>query len=196
MAKTEVCAIEGCGKKREGYNKLCSAHRSRLKRHGDVAGGGPQRNVRYKWLEEHKDHTGDGCLIWPFARDPASGYAHIHRPSGGVTTASRVMCELVNGPSPAGYEAAHNCGRGRDGCVHPGHIRWATVLENRRDKNVHGTHPKGAKNYNARFTDDQIADIRKWSQFMSQADLARMFNAKSSIISRIVLGRSYKDETP
>ena len=196
MAKSEVCSIEGCGKKRDGRSRLCPAHRCRLKRHGDVAGGGPQRNVRYKWLEEHKDYRGDGCLIWPFARDPVRGYAHIHRPGGGVTTASRVMCELVNGPSPAGYEAAHNCGKGTDGCVHPQHLRWATVLENRRDKLLHGTHPSGAKHYKAKLTDQQAVSIRERAPFVSLAELAREFGVSDTTIWRILNGQSYKDETP
>ena len=48
------------------------------------------------------------------------------------------MCFLAHGEPPTpDHVAAHSCGKGRDGCVHPKHLRWATSSENALDLSVH-----------------------------------------------------------
>lgn len=87
-----------------------------------------------RWLLDHVEYPEKGCLIWPFARD-GKGYGSL-----GKKGAHRRMCEIVNGPAPTPkHHAAHSCGNGHLGCVHPRHVRWATCSENQMDRFLHGT---------------------------------------------------------
>lgn len=53
------------------------------------------------------------------------------------------MCELVHGAPPTpDHEAAHSCGKGHEGCIHPKHLSWATHSENQLDRREHGTNKK------------------------------------------------------
>jgi len=68
------------------------------------------------------------------------------------------MCTLAHGEPPAvDMVAAHRC-RSR-ACVNPGHLRWATALENNDDKAADGTHPKGELNPHAKLTEQQAVAI-------------------------------------
>lgn len=67
------------------------------------------------------------------------------------------------------------------------------MLENRRDKLIHGTHPSGTKHYRSKLTDEQVASIRERARFGQQAELAREFGISDTALSRIVLGKTYKD---
>jgi hypothetical protein len=194
VATTEICCIEGCGKPRDGRNRLCAAHRARRKRHGDPQGGAPQRNVRYKWLSDHQSYDGFDCLLWPFARLAKTGYPVIHRPGNKtVTSASRVMCEMVNGPPPEDwYQAAHTCGGGHLGCMHPKHLVWKTPADNHADKRIHGTLVAGSKVWNSKLTDEQVRYIRDMAGFTPQAKLAAHLGVSTTTISRIILGHSYR----
>lgn len=55
---------------------------------------------------------------------------------------SRLVCEAFNGPPPsARHQAAHNDGVRTNN--NASNLRWATPLENERDKDRHGTRPVG-----------------------------------------------------
>lgn len=94
-----------------------------------------------QWIIDHSSHVGDECLIFPFYRHP-NGYGVVWVGSCDGrrrTGAHRRMCEEVHGEPPtSAHEAAHSCGNGNQGCVHPGHLRWATRKENAQDAVAHG----------------------------------------------------------
>lgn len=158
MTDQKLCSIDGCGKP-ASKRELCNMHYLRLMRHGDV-------NVTLRsgngtipaWLDTHKDYDGEECLIWPFAR----GHDGRGRCTGSVSPqAHRAMCILVNGPPPSEiHEAAHSCGKGHEGCVHPKHLRWATPKENSADRWVHGTEIHGEKTNNSKLRETDIPVIR------------------------------------
>ncbi len=138
MAKS-VCMIDGCDKPTKGLG-YCNSHYIRLKRHGDPLGGKPVfHGEPMKYIEDEVlRYVGDDCLIWPFFRK-ADGRGQV-RFRGSDQIASRVVCTLAHGEPPtAEHAAAHNCGKGHEGCVTPSHLRWATVIENHADKRIHGT---------------------------------------------------------
>jgi hypothetical protein len=83
-------------------------------------------------------HREESCLSWPYSRD-SYGYGNIWHESR-MQPVHRVVCEYVHGAAPTPkHEVAHNCGKGHEGCVNPGHLRWATHRENMDDQYVHGT---------------------------------------------------------
>lgn len=156
-----ICIISHCTNDAhaKGY---CQTHYMRMRRYGDpdktliqkAAGG-----VALAWFLEHVSHPDSKeCLIWPFNRP--DGRAQIWW-KGKNSFASRVMCEIVNGPPPTPqHHAAHSCGRAYDGCIHPRHLRWATPKENEADKILHGTRAEGERHGMAKLTAAEIPLIR------------------------------------
>ncbi len=137
-----------------------------------------------KWLQDHVGHVGDACLIWPFSRLKKGYPAVVWLKDGAAsgTLACRVMCELANGPSPDGdYDAAHSCGNGRGGCIHPKHLSWKTPQQNADDRRIHGTNTVGVRHPLAKLNDAKVRIIRS-----SKADLetlAARFGVSTGAIS-------------
>lgn len=152
------CKIDGCSLKPYGKN-LCRKHYVRLATYGD-----PEHPVRtpkgelLSWIFANKDHDGDECLKWPFYTK-ADGYGLVQL-GGKKINASRAMCIYANGePENESMEAAHNCGKGHEGCVNPRHIEWKTKAENQADKIIHGTVLHGEMVKCAKLKAGQIKDI-------------------------------------
>lgn len=185
-----ACRFEGCtrsGALKRGY---CDPHYKRLWRHGDPAAGGTGMGVRLAWLKAHVHHKGDACLIWPFPGN-ANGYGSLTFEGKG-SPASRVMCKLAHGDPPTPkHEAAHNCGRGATGCVHPGHLRWATSKENVADRIKHLAEPRGENCHSARLTRVEVREIRRLASTATHAALAEKFGVTRSNITAIINRKSW-----
>lgn len=187
MATKSLCAVEACGKAVYRDKKFCQGHWRRWQRHGDVKADVPLGQWKPKapareWMEQHKSYSGNECLLWPFKRC-RGGYAQI---SEGNTTriASRIMCEIVNGPPPSqAHQAAHSCGGGYRGCMNPKHLRWALITDNYADRRVHGTDDVGERNPRVILTADDVRFIRKSKGAISQSILAKKFNVSRGAIA-------------
>jgi hypothetical protein len=141
-----------------------------------------------KWIKEHANFQGDGCLIWPFARHP-DGRAQ----GSGGTRPPRLMCEAAHGLAPSPFhEAAHSCGKGHEACMNPKHLRWATPLENASDKFIHGTVIVGEKHYGAKLTEDKIRQIRALSGKIGQKEIAEMFGVKIVCVNKVINRKTWK----
>ncbi len=140
------------------------------------------------WLIQHVEHKGDACVVWPFGKGSSGRYGAVFF-DGRVRGAHRVMCELKHGKPPSpGHLAAHSCGNGRDGCVNPKHLRWATITENGEDRRRHlaaGVEgwPKPAK-----LSPEDVAAIRESKGVVAGKLAARMFGVSESLVSRIRAG--------
>lgn len=107
------------------------------------------------FLRANVAFTGDDCLIWPFSRDE-DGYGHFGN-EGKMLKAHRWMCEAVRGPAPSSlHYAAHECGNGHLGCVHPEHLFWKTHAENTEDFIKHGRTRTGTGRPHRKLTQDQV----------------------------------------
>lgn len=189
MATIRLCSIPECDKpvKARGY---CRAHYLRWYRHGDPLEGRTPDGAPAQWIEDHIDHEGIDCLIWPFSKN-SHGYGQINI-NGAPVGAHRIMCEKTNGPAPtAEHEAAHNCGKGQLGCIHPKHLRWATSAENSADLYAHGTINRGERNGGAKLTEADILRIRQLSQTQSHRELATMFGVSRWTIQDIIHRRNW-----
>lgn len=188
-----ICTIEGCGLPHKGRG-WCMKHYFRWKRYGDpnivllkISG----RHELNRWLRNHIAYREDACLIWPFAR-MTNGYG-LTRWRGRKDGAHRVMCELVYGPAPSSkHEAAHSCGRGTDGCVHPLHLRWATPKENNADKERHGTVVRGEQIPWSKLTADDVRSIRALFGTHSDIEIAGKFGVSDSAIYLIRKGQNWR----
>lgn len=184
MAEQFICKIDGCDKpaKQRGW---CWSHYKRWRSHGNPLSGGTSKGTLLVWLRGHVGHTGDECLIWPFACNE-SGYGVV-RHAGRQQLASRVMCILAHGEPPVPrYHAAHSCGKGHEGCVHPGHLSWMSPAGNNADKLAHGTHFRGSRSPNAKITEHQAEQMRALHGSHSQSEIAAMFGISRTQVGRIL----------
>lgn len=127
-----------------------------------------------KWLLDHADHDGEGCLTWPFSVNRFWGRAQFGV-DGKREWAHRYMCKLVHGePPPDKPYAAHECGNGHLACVHPKHLFWKTSSENALDRRAHGRR-EGANGTRTYLTPGQVSEIRESKGIVAQFALAAKF---------------------
>jgi hypothetical protein len=102
-----------------------------------------------------------------------------------------LVAEAFIGPRPTGdYQCAHE--NGIRGDNHAVNLQWKTRSDNSADKVRHGTTNRGDRHYRSKLTVDNVIDIRnRVLQGAKQIDLAREFDVSRSVISSIVLRRSW-----
>lgn len=182
-----LCSFLGCDnpKSPKAAKGLCNSHYWQLHKGRELTPLSYRRNRCEPWLLEHVNHVGDGCLIWPFARTADGRGAVKFRGKQGL--AAPVMCELAHGPRPTpNHETAHSCGKGHMGCVHPGHLRWATHTENEADKIEHGTRPRGERQGGSKLKTKDVLAIRAMHGTLSQSKIAAQFGVRQSTVFKIV----------
>lgn len=135
--------------------------------------------------EDVLTHTGTDCLTWPHSR--CGGYGNL-RFNGRMIHAHRLVCILAHGepPSPK-HEAAHECGKGHEGCVNPNHLSWKTAAENKADMVRHGTYRNGR----TRLSISDVLTIRSMSNAVSTAEIARLYDVNWSTIKYIRIRRTW-----
>ncbi len=187
---SRICTIDGCGKPRVGFG-YCTAHYRRNKRHGHPLGGGITPGTVAQYFEGTVlPYVGGDCLIWPFSKD-AGGYARMIYKGRNVGV-TRTVCEIFNGPPPTPqHQAAHSCGKGMSGCVTPGHLRWATPVENSADKFLHGTVLRGEDCTQSKLTDDAVEQIRALTGAMSHRKTARLFGVSAVTVRDVRKGKRW-----
>jgi len=192
MAKANRrCSVDGCNDKFHARS-FCARHNAKFLMYGDPLAGrdGARSGALAQWIENHKGHQGDECLIWPFGRD-RNGYGIVNI-NGVKRVASRVMCRAAHGQPPSeNWQAAHSCGKGHDGCMNPKHLRWATVKENSADAVSHGTMKRGDRDPHAKLTETDISEIRSVHGSAHQKILAIKYGVTQSQISRAVTGAEW-----
>lgn len=177
--KDRGCAVEGCSRPHKGHG-LCRVHLMRKRSTGDVKADLPIRErVASEWLRAHVTYQEDGCLIWPYTRN-RQGYGSVSRTiiggERGNIGAARAMCILVHGRPPTDeHVAAHSCGNGHGGCVHPRHLRWATVAENIADTLHHGTRRTLGLSGQRSLRPIQVRAVRLLAQEMDDIEIAEVF---------------------
>lgn len=189
----KCCAILGCTKPAI-CKSMCHMHYRRHRLGKDLLA--PQQisspGIPRDWMLNHVNYTGEGCLIWPFARG-SNGYGKISRleDSYRTTGAHKEMCRLVHGDPPTPkHHAAHSCGKGHLGCVHPKHVSWKTPLQNSADREVHGTVNRGARNGSVKLTEDQVHAIRaiydaRGPRSKRTEEIGAEFGVSRSVVSSI-----------
>lgn len=176
------CSVIGCHNPHHARG-FCNSHFGRLKRHGDPMAGGTPMKAALSFVESIP-MNGEGCLIWPYARDQ-NGYAKVFW-SGKLAYVSRLVCEKANGPPPDGRpEAAHSCGKGHEGCVAPWHLVWKSRADNLSDKGPHGTAA-------IKLTEDDVRQIRALRPKLSYAKIGSQFGIHASSAHAVATRRTWK----
>lgn len=186
MAPT--CAVEGCGQRREARG-LCAHHYANLRRRGDPASEPTKaaNGTLLAWLAAHVDHQGEDCLIWPFS----SGYGTV-KVNGRSEKAHRYMCRLAHGAPPTlAHHAAHNCGKGHEGCVHPQHLRWDTAIGNHADRYEHGTMLLGEACWNAVLTEETVRWARSMVGSLTYKEMGKVLGVHAGTVRHAVLRETW-----
>jgi hypothetical protein len=193
MAEKSICTVERC-EKTAFKNGMCLNHSWRFERYGNplhrmpkAKHGEPLKFIREVALA----HAGNECLIWPFARNPVSGYAVVYI-DGKLSTAFRVVCEMAHGPAPdKEHEAAHECDNGNLGCVSPHHLSWQSHAANHAGTVARGNQTKGEDAGPTVLTENDVRRIRTMLGHKTQEDIASIFGVTREAVSAIKRGRSW-----
>lgn len=184
--KADSCGVLDCDSPVycAGY---CGTHYHRFKKHGDPLKTltAPSGSL-LDFIESNVHFASDDCLAWPFTGSTdGREYGHLYY-KGKTVKAHRLMCHLAHGnpPTPK-HHAAHSCGRGREGCVNPRHLYWATATENAADKEEHGTLLRGSAVGNSKLSDDDVLTIRRLQGAYLQREIADMFGISRSMVGAI-----------
>lgn len=145
----------------------------------------PGNSPHMLWLRAHRDYPhAEFCLIWPFASSNA-GYGTFVREKKKFYV-HRVMCEMVNGPAPGpGYQAAHSCNRGHEGCANPRHLRWKT-----RSENLLESVPKAKR----KLTVEQAREIKALKGLEPHDVTAERYGVHEVTVRDIQAGRAWRKE--
>lgn len=185
MAKCAVGDCENDGRTR-GW---CEMHYTRWKRHGDpeftcTPGGGKH----WDFVRRAAEYDGSECLTWPFGKLP-NGRGSM-KFEGKTVGAHRMVCIEAHGNPPfPEAEAAHNCGKGHEGCVSGGHLYWATSKQNQADRIKHGTAKLGEDNPVAKLSPDDVRAIR--GDRRPQTQIAADYGITQAAVSLIVTRKNW-----
>jgi len=105
-----------------------------------------------------------------------------------------LVAEVFIGPCPAGREVAHGDGNRANNAIW--NLRYATRLENTRDRILHGTMNGAARNGQARLSWEQVDEIRRLAMEPGTSDgsLARKYSVSRATIERLLRGGAWKEE--
>lgn len=149
-----------------------------------------------------------GCWIWT-GRPDGYGYGRATIGPRRVVLAHRAAYEIAHGPLPDDVCVLHHCDN--PPCVRPDHLFRGDRGDNARDMAAKGRqhvqrHPeaqpvcppelkaRGERNGRARFTDEQVLDIRRRvAAGESRTAIARDYEAGLSVIGHIASGKSRKE---
>jgi len=169
------CSYPGCDRPHasKGY---CGSHYSRLRRHGSVRPTRNEPGSALKYLNEIVlPYQGDDCLKWPFSK--TGRYASV-KIDGKNTYVMRIVCEQHYGKPPTPeHQVAHSCYK-NPLCCTPGHLRWATIIENEADKLEHGT-------VRAKLSVTQVLQIRELESVLDVRSIAKRYNVSVCAVYNI-----------
>lgn len=129
-------------------------------------------------------------------RNHSAGYRAVMLCKGGGVYQFLVHILVLTafvGPCPDGMESCHFPNRDRSDnrlC----NLRWDTLSNNQRDRNLHGTDHRGEKHKLSRFVSDEVLTIRWLNQVWGYgvSKIARMFGSSVGGIAGICSGTNWK----
>lgn len=194
MPEKPICKIPGCGKPVR-YKRMCRLHYGRWVRTGDPGPLLPKkiqtpRGAPMAFVEKLiASDWPDECVRWPFNCYP-DGRGQVYF-RGKVRPAARVVCILAHGEPPGpDMHAAHDCGKGHEACVNPGHLEWKTRSGNAQDTIRHGTSRRGDHGGAKKLDEATVRAIRsRLASGESGSSIARRYGIHRATVSDIKLRR-------
>lgn len=180
MADFAASAPEkGCARLVE-WREIPGMENYEVSAHGDVRIKGGRRLKGFI--------TPDGYVAFSLKRRKRPGAIHAHR---------LVAMAFIGPPPFEGAQVAHNDGSRLHN--HFRNLRWASALENQRDRQEHGTASKGEANGRAVLSDDDVMTIRRTYQSikagllkMKVSALADRYGIHHATLIDVATGKSWK----
>jgi hypothetical protein len=160
-----------------------------------------QRRPLTERLWKHIDVRGqDDCWPWTASVDK-KGYGQINGGNGRTLKSHRlVLAEKIGRELADGEWSLHTCDV--PPCNNPAHLYVGSAVDNVRDMYTRGRArdegAKGARNGNAKLTDDAVRAIRDVAAvggFGTKARLAESYGVSQAVISAVVLRRTWRHVT-
>lgn len=102
----------------------------------------------------------------------------------------RLICTVFHGSCPDGMECRHLDGDKKNNSAK--NLAWGTKPENNRDKEAHGTAPKGEANPQAKLTYSLVLEMRsRRNDGVSYSALGKEFGVSTMTAFRAVTGRAW-----
>lgn len=149
-----------------------------------------------KFMDRFAVNEQSGCWEWTGSKYP-KGYGQFWSGTRGRSGSHRFAYTVFNGPIPDGLHVCHKCDN--PSCVNPDHLFVGTHGENMADMTAKKRHQFGSRSRNAKFTEDDVKEIRRAYQAgTTQPELAAKFGVSDVTISKIVLAATWRhvDTTP
>lgn len=141
----------------------------------------PERAVEGFWAKVDKSGP---CWIFTGAK-LRSGYGHIVRM--GIHYQAHRYAWLITNGEIGKFDVLHKCDN--PPCCNPAHLYLGTEKDNMRDVRMRGRD----RRY---FPPEKVREIRGLLGKMKNKEIAKMFNVRPGVISRIAVGKSYRDVQP
>lgn len=129
-----------------------------------------------------------GCWLWA-GTVHGKGYGHIWY-KGSCKKAHRASYEEFVGKIPEDMYVMHKCDN--PACVNPDHLMLGTNQDNMDDRNNKMRQAHGESHSKAKLTDKLVLYIRSLPEGFNQSELAKTLNIKSSTISNLLSGRTWR----
>lgn len=157
-----------------------------------------RRSTMDRYLEKVDKSAGfDACWPWTGGKD-TDGYGIFwdgtYSPNGRghYVRVTRWTYEQFVGELPKRMQILHSCDN--PSCVNPAHLSIGTAADNHREREMRGrgVRKHGSTHVGAKLTEGQVQDIRSWSEFVSNKNLAEQFGVSNQLISMIVNRKVWK----
>lgn len=130
-------------------------------------------------------------------RTGSRGYFYVKLSNYGIQYQTDIhvwVCKAFHGEKPTPlHEVRHLDGNKTNN--NPDNLTWGTRKENSDDKRRHGTMVEGSKSFLAKFSDEDVVNIRYLRGIgeIKVAQLSKIYNVNKSVIYNILKRKSYKN---
>lgn len=151
----------------------------------------PRRTVEDRFRAKFVQRGADECWEWTATNKDGYGQFFVSRERG-VVPAQTFSVELATGVRcPEDREGCHTCDN--PPCVNPAHVYYGTRKQNVGDMFARGRAVVGEQRSNAKFTADQIIDMRtRFAAGENGAVICRQYGITGGRLSNIVNGKEWK----
>lgn len=136
------------------------------------------------WSKVDRSGGPDTCWTWTGAVTSKWHYGCFSLGKGQVRGAHKIAWLLTNGDTN-GLCVLHRCDNRV--CCNPGHLFLGTKQDNSDDKVQKG------RQVGRQLTTEQVHEARALFGVIPQRQIARQLNVSTAVISKLYLGRTYKE---